>query len=178
MLAWRMTMESTNREEPWLDPRLKLGPSPIHGQGTFATALIDAGEVVSVWGGRLATAQEAARAKALGKLVMQVDDDVYAVEERGEHETYFMNHSCDPNVRMAGALTMAARRRIAPGGELTVDYALFEEDEDFTMPWECICGSPICRKRITGRDWRLPDLQQRYAGHFLPAIAQRIARLT
>ena len=171
-------MEDAYRKEPWLDPRLELGPSPIHGLGTFTTAVIDAGEVVSAWGGTFATAHEAARAKALGKLVMRVDDNLYAVEERGEHATYFINHSCDPNVWMAGALTMAARRRIAPREELTVDYALFEEEEDFTMPWECVCGSPICRKRITGRDWRLPDLQRRYAGHFLPVIAKRIARLT
>lgn len=170
-------MENTYRKEPWLDPRLKLGRSPIHGRGTFATALIDAGEVVNVWGGTFATAQEAERAKALGKLVMQVDDDLYTVEERGEHETYFMNHSRDPNVWMGTAMAAVARRRIAPGEELTLDYALFEPDEDFTMPWECLCGSPLCRKRITRRDWRLPDLQRRYAGHFTPVIGHRIARL-
>lgn len=172
-----MTMEDTYRKEPWLDPRVKLGRSPVHGQGMFTTALIDVGEVVAVWGGTFATTQEASRAKALGKLVMQVDDDLYSVEERGEHATYFINHSCDPNVWMADAVTLAARRQIAPREELTLDYALFEADEDSTMPWECLCGSPACRQHITGRDWRLPDLQQRYAGHFLPLIAQRIARL-
>ena len=78
---------------------------------------------------------------------------------------------------MGDAVTLVARRGIAPGEELTLDYALFEEDEDFTMPWECICGSPICRKRITGRDWRLPELQLRYGEHFSHLNLKRIARL-
>ena len=89
-------MEDRYRKEPWLDPRLELGPSPIRGQGTFATAPIDAGEVVVVWGGTFASFEEAQRARALGKLAMQVDDDLYTVEERGEHASYFMTHSCDP----------------------------------------------------------------------------------
>ena len=167
-------MEGKYRKEPWLDPRLKRGPSPIDGQGTFATAPIDAGEVVVVWGGTFANVEEAQRSRALGKLVMQVDD-LYTVEERGEHASYFMNHSCDPNVWMGDGVTLLARRGIPPGEELTLDYALFEEDEDFTMPWECVCGTPHCRKRITGRDWRLPELQWRYGEHFSHLNLKRVA---
>ncbi len=105
---------------------------------------------------------------------MQLDDNLYSVEERGDDRTYFMNHSCDPNVWMTDAVTLVARRGIPTGEELTVDYALFEADEGFTAKWTCACGSNLCRKRVTGRDWRRPDLQERYAGHFLPLIARRI----
>jgi SET domain-containing protein len=37
----------------WLDPRLEIRPSVIHGRGTFATAPIAAGETVSVWAHRI-----------------------------------------------------------------------------------------------------------------------------
>ena len=102
---------------------------------------------------------------------MQLDDNLYSVEERGEAPTYFMNHSCDPNVWMANAVTLVARRGIPSGAELTTDYALFEAVEDFEAEWECQCGSAHCRKRFTGKDWRIPELQERYAGHFLPLIS-------
>ena len=68
---------------------------------------------------------------------------------------------------MGDTVTLVARRRIDPGEELPVDYALFEANENAIMEWECFCGSPNCRKRVTGQDWRLPELQRRYAGHFL-----------
>jgi hypothetical protein len=35
--------------DSWLDPRLELRPSAIHGRGTFATAPVAARETVAVW---------------------------------------------------------------------------------------------------------------------------------
>ena len=96
---------------------------------------------VVIWGGCLVGKEEAGRARAEGKVVMQLEDGLYSVEERGEDATYFMNHSCDPNVWMAGVVTLVARRDIEPGEELTVDYALFEAYEGFVGTWECVCGS-------------------------------------
>ena len=34
-----------------------------------------------------------------------------------------------------------------------------------------------CRERITGEDWRRPELQKRYAGHFLPYIERRFKEM-
>ena len=45
--------------------------------------------------------------------------------------------------------------------------------EDFVSSWECSCGSSFCRKRVTGKDWRILELQERYKGHFLPFINKR-----
>ena len=41
----------------------------------------------------------------------------------------YTNHSCDPNVWMQDEVTLAARRDIAIGEELTIDYAMIEGDE-------------------------------------------------
>lgn len=168
-------METPNQYPSWMSPKVDIRESTIHGRGMFAASPLSAGEAVVVWGGALVDREAAALARSEGKLVMQLDDNLYSVEERGEDETYFMNHSCDPNVWMADAATLVARRSIPTGEELTVDYALFEAAEDFEATWECRCGSTVCRKRVTGQDWRRPDLQRRYAGHFLPLIARRIA---
>ena len=70
----------------------------------------------------------------------------------------------------------AARRRIAPNDELTADYALWL----YNVAWmldPCRCGSPLCRRRITAHDWRLPEVQARYAGHFTPFLNGKIASL-
>jgi hypothetical protein len=82
------------------------------------------------------------------------------------------NHSCDPNLWMRDAVTVVARRRIGPGDELTVDYALYS-----AAPWwsmRCNCGASNCRRVITGNDWQLQDLQSRYRGHFAPLVTRLI----
>ncbi len=76
---------------------------------------------------------------------------------------------------MKDEVTLIARRDIKPDAELTLDYALIEADEDHVASWECVCGSPLCRKRYTGKDWRIPELQERYHNHFTPLINRRIA---
>jgi uncharacterized protein len=162
----------------WLDPRLELKASPLGGCGLFTAAPIGAGETVLVWGGASYTdaagAQAAARA---GKSVMQWDEQVYSVATNDDDSAFKINHSCDPNVWMKGAFTLVARRAIAAGEEVVADYALWETSEAYVASWECHCGSALCRRRITGRDWRLLDLQERYHDHFSPVLERRIARM-
>jgi D-alanine-D-alanine ligase len=57
------------------------------------------------------------------------------------------NHSCDPNTEFRG-LNVVARRDIAPGEELTLDYATCYDTR--MIPFDCTCGRPTCRGRITG----------------------------
>src|SRR5712691_4775606 len=60
---------------------------------------------------------------------------------------------------------------IPAGSELTIDYAMIDGDPAVRM--ECSCGTPECRKVITGGDWRLPKLRRRYAGYFSRYIQER-----
>lgn len=39
------------RSNDWIDPRIEIRSSPMHGRGMFATAPIKQGEVVTIWGG-------------------------------------------------------------------------------------------------------------------------------
>ena len=163
--------------QTWTDSRIAIRGSSIGGRGMFATAPIRAGEKLVVFGGIYMDAEGAEQAKSQNKLVMQWDDDVYSVEERGDDDGYFINHSCDPNMWMQDAFTLIARRDIQTGEEITADYALFEADPNFVSKWKCSCRSPLCSERVTGEDWRLRELQERYRGHLSPLLNKRIEHL-
>jgi hypothetical protein len=62
-------------------------------------------------------------------------------------------------------------RDIDGGEELTTDYAMFDTSSG---EMTCRCGRPACRGRITGSDWRIPELQARYAGYFSSYVQRRI----
>lgn len=81
-----------------------------------------------------------------------------------------INHSCDPNCGVVvlpdeDSIEIYARRPIRAGEELGTDYASFEYEILF-MPGPCLCGSPICRGRITGyRD--LPEETRLAYGRYI-----------
>ena len=67
---------------------------------------------------------------------------------------------------MSGQIGVVALRDLAAGDEICIDYAMC--DGSPYDEFECGCGTPTCRGRITGDDWRRPELQARYAGYFSP----------
>lgn len=73
-----------------------------------------------------------------------------------------INHACDPNTWLEG-LDVVARRDIAPGEELTIDYATFCGPA--MAPFECECASPDCRAIVRGADCHSAELRERYKGH-------------
>ena len=146
----------------------------------FALEPIRKDETVVVWGGKLFTREDVKLGKVAKGSVSAVDEGPYLagdVNEFPPDPSNFMNCSCDPNVWMKGEITLTARRDIEKGEELTGDYATWEADEQYVASWACDCGSPICRGRLTGKDWRLLELQERYGRHFSPFINRRIRRL-
>lgn len=65
-----------------------------------------------------------------------------------------INHSCDPNCglllpRGSDTIELYALRAIEPGEELFTDYCTFENEIHF-LTGPCLCGTAICRGRITG----------------------------
>ena len=161
-------------DEDWISPSTEIRQSSIGGKGLYAIKPISEGELVVVWGGDYVNYKEAEKAKQSGHLVMQWDEDLYSVEDRGEGTGYFVNHSCEPNLWMEGAYALVAMRDIGKGEELTADYAVWEADENYISKWDCNCGSTKCRGKLTGMDWQGPQLQERYKGHFSPLLNKRI----
>ena len=157
-------------------PKTRVRASPIHGRGLFATRSIRRGEVVAVKGGHILDRRALGRSPARDVVAyIQIGDDVYigAMTSREvRRNKLFLNHSCEPNVGIRGEITFVALRDIAPGEELTYDWAMEEHGRTRTR---CACRAPSCRKILTGRDWTIPVLQRRYRGHFSAYLAAKIA---
>ncbi len=166
--------DSPYLSETWFNPRLELRPSATHGTGLFATDLIREGEVVMIWGGTLYSRADLEAGNVPGDTSYSFIEEDVLMAAPGDGMDYFVNHSCDPSVWMADTTTVVARRAILQGEEITGDYAVWESNPAYVVD-PCRCGSALCRGRLTGDDWKLPELQARYRGHFLPYIAQRIA---
>lgn len=137
---------------------------------------IEADELVVVKGGHLfGRALRDEIAARLGPTEIQIEEDLFiGPMEAGEREGAMMhlNHSCVPNLGIRGQIAFHAMRAIGAGEELSFDYAT-GDDDDWQM--DCRCGAAACRGLVTGRDWRLPELQRRYAGWFSLYLARKIA---
>ncbi len=87
------------------------------------------------------------------------------------HEAGHLNHACDPNLGWAGD-ALVTLRDVEAGEELLVDYAMSVDDPDWFL--RCHCPSYRCRQMVEGTDWRIVQLQRRYAGRWAPVVQRRI----
>jgi hypothetical protein len=169
-----MVFVERDRAEPvtiWIDARVVMRHSPIHGVGSFAAAPIRAGDrLIRTHGGLLYTTEDARQGR------LQVAGEMYNEEQLGpdlfratpKSPEYYLNHSCEPNVLAATAV-----RDIAEGEELLTDYAHCEAGDSVLLD-SCRCGAAGCRGRVTGLDWTILDLQQKYEGYFTSYVQSLI----
>lgn len=158
----------------WLTPKAEVRAiGGGKGFGSFARQPISAGEIVAVFGGRVVD-----RAALLGHSAgrqarsIQIDDDLYLLSSTDPEPGDMVNHSCEPNCGMRGPSAVAATRNIETGEELSFDYATCDGHPG--PLFACECGRSSCRGTVTGDDWRLPELEQRYDGYFSPYLERRI----
>ena len=162
--------------EVWTHPDLEVRPSPVDGHGLFATAAIDADVIVLRLGGQLVSTSELHQLFADAPSGHYVDtfaigDDLHIVLPTGT-VAHYGNHHCDPTMWPIDTYQLATRRAVSADEELTVDYGLISDDPTFRM--ECTCGAATCRGVITGEDWQIPELRERYAGHWPPGLQHRV----
>ncbi|MEJ6512142.1 MAG: SET domain-containing protein-lysine N-methyltransferase [Actinomycetota bacterium] len=159
----------------WLTSKAQARRAGGKGMGACVVESITAGETVAAFGGWVADEVElkSLPAERVSR-TMQIDDHLYLVSGETADPGDYVNHSCTPNCGLAGNMLVVAMRDIAIGEELTFDYAM--SDGGHYDEFECLCESNDCRGVVTGRDWRLPELQSRYAGWFSPYLARKIER--
>ena len=171
---WTMKMKDLS----YRSAKTEVRESPIHGKGLFAKQAIAVGEIVAVKGGHILTQQEWATLEPqLGSAEIQISAELFIAptkEEQRVGSMLYTNHSCNPNIAIQGQIVFVAMRDIAPNEELTHDWAT-TDDLDYVM--ECNCGSPNCRRTITGKDWMKPELQEKYKGWFCWFIQRKIDAL-
>ena len=161
----------------WRSPKIRVTDNTLAGRGVVAVDDIARDEIVAIKAGNIITRDEIdAVTAAAGDLALQIDDDFYLAPRNAdevEDMSVFINHSCDPNVGFRGQVVYVAMRDIAAGEELCHDYAM-ERSDDYRL--DCHCGSPLCRGKVSGEDWKLPELQQRYGNYFSIYISNKFQR--
>jgi len=135
--------------------------SAIHGQGVFATRAIACGEwIIEYMGERLTDAECEARSvdwvpdEPYHTMFFEVSADLVIDGGVGGNDSRFINHSCAPNCVIEIAhdrVHVHAAREIAPGEELTFDYAYEWEARyppQMRESHRCACAAPRCRGSI------------------------------
>lgn len=159
-------------------PKLEARPLPSKGHyGLFALEVVPAGELLTAWGGVVIHASQLDELPdAIRHLTVQIEEALYLTTEAHKAgPADYVNHSCEPNAGMRGYSMLVALRDIAPGEEICYDYAMSDgsDYDEFT----CACGAAACRGRVTGQDWRKPELWLKYDGYFSTYLQRRIDQL-
>lgn len=166
----------TGQYYSYLSPKVENRPHAGKGTcGVFCRQPIAKDEIVALWGGKILSAEEIDRDMPnFTQQILQIEDDFFLMTPTMEPSDCF-NHCCNPNLGMSGQIGLIAMRDIGVGEEVCLDYAMCDgSDYD---EFDCSCGSPNCRGRITAEDWRRPELWERYDGYFSPYLQRRIAQL-
>lgn len=145
-----------------MHPHTELRPiDRVIGYGVFATQAIPRGTLTWVLDpfDRILTPRQVA------ELTQSQRDQVEEYAYVDPHGNYvlcwdlgrYVNHSCEPTSRGVGTHAEIAVRDIAPGEQLTSDYA----ELNITATFACRCGAASCRGRVGVdqllRDWRQWD---------------------
>lgn len=147
------------------DVGYELRTTADKGEGVFATRWFDVGEIVMV-----------------GVIERRIGRNHSHATQVGPEEFVQLgglnakvNHSCSPNcgvgVNASGAPDLVAVEPIAPGSEISFDYAMRNYTvEHFPSP--CRCGAKCCRGTLTG--WKnLPaELKASYCGLISPYLVE------
>lgn len=165
------------QQTSYFSSKLEARPKPQKGgYGVYARQTVFAGELLVVWGGEVVTGQElAALPKRAQHHSLQVDENFFLVPTRLPEAADYVNHSCNPNAGLSGQISLVALANIEPGDEVCFDYAM--SDGNPYDEFICACEAPNCRKYVSGNDWAIPELWERYNGHFSPYLQRRIDQL-
>ena len=109
------------------------------------------------------------RAGWFARYAWPLTDEVWVTWDPDPERWKPINHSCDPSAWLEG-LDVVARRDLAPGEEITLDYATFYNE---LMPsFECGCGADRCRGTIRGDDYLQPFVEE-YGDHVSDYVRQK-----
>ena len=121
-------------------------PSRIDGQGAFAAEAIPPKlKIGEIRGESISVAQARIRATRAERIMIVELSDRKAIDFSASSDPMrYTNHSCQPNARLTirnGRVEFYARRAIAVGEEITVDYGETHHEGKLA----CRCGAPGCK---------------------------------
>ena len=143
------TTDGRRVQDAQLAPGIAVGGSKIDGRGCFAVVPFRKWQkIAELVGERVSRVEAARRMRGRERLHICAIDSYWGIDgSRGGNGSQFINHSCQPNcfVKIVrGHIIFFARRDIAPGEEITMDYVnSYHPDTK-----RCRCGVPGCRGTI------------------------------
>ncbi len=156
--------------------KVEIRAAGAKGIGLFACSPIQDGELLVITGGRILTTQQF-ETFSHGNLPFQVETFAHIAPVYPERPDgmFAVNHSCAPTAGLSGQLSLVALRALQADEEITYDYVMTDSDADGITPFimKCLCGVTGCRGIITDRDWRQPELRERYRGYFSSYLQKR-----
>ncbi|OHA93488.1 MAG: hypothetical protein A3H52_02220 [Candidatus Zambryskibacteria bacterium RIFCSPLOWO2_02_FULL_39_26] len=161
----------------YISPKVKNRFSQTSGRGLSAVEEISKGEIVADYtngtGEYIDTEKSDELFEKGNDHMIQIDDDLFfaAVKNSDSEDADYINHSCDSNCGIKDKLKIVARKDIDVGEEITIDYAMMESSD---YSFKCNCGFLKCRGVVTGNDWKIPELQNRYSGYFSGYLQEKI----
>lgn len=148
---------------------VELKESSRKGEGIFATQPFKIGEIVMVGIIKEVLKGNHSHASQIGKNEYVLHAGLISK----------VNHSCNPTcgimVNRTGAHDFVAIRNIIVNEEITFDYAMRNYGVDY-FPKQCMCGSEICRGRITGWKDLSDERKKAYEGFVAPYLLELDAK--
>ncbi len=133
---------------------LRIGPSPIHGQGLFAAVNLGAGQrVIEYVGEKITKAESVRRCELQNWCIFSLDDEFDLDGNFEWNPARRVNHSCSPNCEACceeGRIWITALRDIQPGEEITFNYGY---DLESYREHPCYCGAPGCLGFIVAEEF-------------------------
>jgi SET domain-containing protein len=124
---------------------IRLGPSPIHGEGVFTrTALAQGARVIEYVGEKITKEESARRCERQNWCIFALDGEFDLDGDFDWNPARRVNHSCAPNCDaewVAGRIWIVARRDIEAGEEITFNYGY---DLEACEEHPCHCGAAEC----------------------------------
>ncbi|NNN20116.1 MAG: SET domain-containing protein-lysine N-methyltransferase [Acidimicrobiaceae bacterium] len=162
--------------EAWFSEGLEVRQSPIHGYGLYATIPFRAGHRILRLGGYLFHISERRANGVMPSTTTPLSEEVILAELATGCKDYsdHINHSCDPNIGFTDAISIVTIRDVGAGEELVTDYAFWECDAAWRLRIPCNCNTPVCRRNITGEDWKAFRAADPLYRYFSPFLRRRI----
>ena len=141
-MALPSTSNAQNARGDAVKIRVRVGKSPIEGQGLFAAQPIKKGTRIMQYSGEKIAKDESAQRLVQGNNYIFELNERYDIDgSPGWNTARYINHSCDPNCDVeitTRTIWIVALRNIKAGEELSYNYG-FEAKK-----YRCNCGANNC----------------------------------
>jgi SET domain-containing protein len=137
-----------------MNNHLRIGPSPIHGQGLFANTTLRRGRrIIEYLGEKITKAESARRCEQQNWCIFSLDEEFDLDGNFEWNPARYVNHSCAPNGEADGGdgrIWITALRDIQPGEEITFNYGY---DWEAYREHPCHCGAAECLGFIVAEEF-------------------------